>query len=115
MGEGISQRSMVTPGWPSVRIRNLPKLLKKALLPGSLSPRGIAFGLFCDTVAVGVLMVAVAAFAFGCIDDGFDDTVGHADPDDVQGIPQAAMKDHVAGVPNPFKTEGKHNYSSLTG
>jgi hypothetical protein len=32
-------------------------------------------------------------------------TIGHAYADDVQGIPEAAVKYHVAGVPDPLETE----------
>jgi hypothetical protein len=61
------------------------------------------------------LVVAVAAFSLGCVDHGFDHTIGHAEPDDVQGIPKAAVKYDVTGVPDPFKTEREHIFSSLNG
>jgi hypothetical protein len=56
----------------------------------------------------------MTAFAFGRVDNCFDNAVGHADANDIQGVPQPAMKNHVAGIPDPFKTERKHNFSSLS-
>jgi len=47
------------------------------------------------------MMVRVSAF--GGIDDGLDDTKGHAHADDAQRIPQTAMKHIMANIPNPFK------------
>jgi hypothetical protein len=67
------------------------------------------------SVGLLALVVAVAPFSLGRVDHGLDYTVGHADTDDVQGVPETAMKYHVAGVPDPFKTERKHVFSSSNG
>jgi hypothetical protein len=46
--------------------------------------------------------------AFGGFQDGFDDTISHAKAQDRQGIPQPPVKNHVTGIPDPFKTKRKH-------
>jgi hypothetical protein len=52
-----------------------------------------------------VLMMMVGVAAFGGIDDGLDDTIGHTHADDTQRIPQTAMKHIMANIPNPFKAD----------
>lgn len=59
-------------------------------------------------------MVAVAAVSFSSIDNGLDQTIGHAETDDAKGVPETSVKHNVAGVPDPFKTnKGKHSLSSF--
>ena len=52
--------------------------------------------------------MVVTAIAFSGIQDCFDNAVSHTQADYCQGIPQAPMKYHVAGIPNPFEMKGKH-------
>jgi hypothetical protein len=49
--------------------------------------------------------LVVAALTLLAIDDRLDHTIGHAQSDDVQGIPQSPVKNEVSGIPNPFKTK----------
>ena len=50
----------------------------------------------------------MTAISFHGIDYGLDDAVGHSHTDNGQGIPQTAVEDQVAHIPNPFEIEWKH-------
>jgi hypothetical protein len=47
-----------------------------------------------------------------CVDGGLDNTVGHANAQNGECVPEATHENHMAHIPNPFKTKWKHKYSS---
>jgi hypothetical protein len=47
--------------------------------------------------------VMVAPLTLGRINGSLYDAVGHPEPDNGQGIPQPAMENDMARIPNPFK------------
>ena len=52
----------------------------------------------------GLMVMLVACTLYGII-NGLSDTPGHAQADNIQRKPKAAMKYHMAHVPNPFKAK----------
>jgi hypothetical protein len=52
------------------------------------------------------------AIFLGCINGGFDNTVGHTNADNGQCIPETAHKNRMPHVPDPFKIKRKHLLSS---
>jgi hypothetical protein len=84
---------------------------ESAFADGRNRESALGFRFFC--LKNQDLRMAVPPLAFGAVNDGFDDAVSHAQTDDIERIPETAVKYHVAGIPNPFKTERKHVFSSL--
>lgn len=52
--------------------------------------------------------MVLTTFSLHGVDDGFDNDPGHAQTEDAQRIPQAAVKYIVAHIPNPLKAKWKH-------
>ena len=52
------------------------------------------------------------AIFLGCINGGFDNTVGHTNAYNDQCIPETAHKNRMPHVPDPFKIKRKHLLSS---
>jgi hypothetical protein len=55
----------------------------------------------------GILMV-MFVIPFGCINGRFDNTVGHTNAQDGESVPETTHENHMAHIPDPFKTKWKH-------
>jgi hypothetical protein len=66
---------------------------------------GKAFYPFYHLFYATIRLVVMAALALHGVDDGFDDNEGHAHTDDAQRVPQATVKNIVAHIPYPLKTD----------
>jgi hypothetical protein len=75
---------------------------KKALPSGD---RGSARG----NLSILESMV-LAVFTFAGINSGFNNTVGDAEAEYGQCVPQPPMKHHMSCVPDPFKVKRKHAF-----
>ena len=53
------------------------------------------------------------AFSFYSIVNGFYDTVGDTDSDDIQRKMQASVEQYMTHVPDPFKWKRKHIFFLL--
>jgi hypothetical protein len=52
--------------------------------------------------------VGLAAFSLIRIIGGLEYAESDSHTDDTEGIPQSAVENQVAHIPDPFKTKGKH-------
>jgi hypothetical protein len=57
---------------------------------------------------MAIISVGLAAFSLIGIIGGLEDAESDCNTDDTEGIPQAAVENQVAHIPDPFKTKGKH-------
>ena len=53
--------------------------------------------------------MVMVVMAFGCVQEGLDNTVSHADTHNGEGVPQAAHKYHMSHIPDPFEIKREHN------
>ena len=59
-------------------------------------------------------LVMVGALALDRVIDRFNDAIGHPHSNYRQRVPQAAHKQHMPCIPNPFKMKWKHYLPPLT-
>ena len=60
-------------------------------------------------------MVVTCTFTLGRVYNSLEDTIRQAKAYNAQSIPEAAHKNYMCHVPDPFKTKGKHNNPPKTG